>query len=50
MNLLKILSEVSVTFKYGPLASIWKTGYVIKTGPTEKFSKIRETLVKVVHI
>ena len=33
---MKIFSEVIVAFKCGPLARI-ETGYVIKTGPNEKF-------------
>ena len=36
LDLLKIFSEVVVGSKCGPLAKI-ETGYVIKTGPTEKF-------------
>ena len=37
LELLKIFSVVRVASKCGPLAEIEKTGYVIKTGPTEKF-------------
>ena len=36
LDLLKISSEVVVGSKCGPLAKV-EIGYVIKTGPTEKF-------------
>ena len=37
LELLEIFSPVLVASKCGPLARTKKTGYVIKTGPTEKF-------------
>ena len=37
LDLLKIFSEVIVASKCGPLASLPKTFYVIKTGPSVKF-------------